>query len=117
MKLAWMDHVRTLFFVDKGKPGSNHKLLVSEYTYITSTPDVTDSREGNGVRHEGDQRYKTHHFVLEADIIGYWGLILGLRPANERRRYFVTMFLIGWVYYNKPRISCIATFFRENVFE
>ena len=24
------------------------------------------------------------------------GLILGLRPANERRRYFVTPFLIGW---------------------
>ena len=25
------------------------------------------------------------------------GLILGLRPANERRRYFVTTSLIGWV--------------------
>ena len=25
------------------------------------------------------------------------GLIIGLRPANERRRYFVTMSLIGWV--------------------
>ena len=24
------------------------------------------------------------------------GLILGLRPANERRRYFVTTSLIGW---------------------
>ena len=24
-------------------------------------------------------------------------LILGLRPANERRRYFVTTSLIGWV--------------------
>ena len=26
----------------------------------------------------------------------YPGLILGLRPANERRRYFVTASLIGW---------------------
>ena len=26
----------------------------------------------------------------------YTGLILGLRPANERRRYFVTASLIGW---------------------
>ena len=26
----------------------------------------------------------------------YAGLILGLRTANERRRYFVTMSLIGW---------------------
>ena len=25
------------------------------------------------------------------------GLILDLRPANERRRYFVTPSLIGWV--------------------
>ena len=25
------------------------------------------------------------------------GLILGLRPANKRLRYFVTMSLIGWV--------------------
>ena len=25
------------------------------------------------------------------------GLILGLHPANERRRYFVTASLIGWV--------------------
>ena len=26
----------------------------------------------------------------------YTGLILGLRPANERWRYFVTTSLIGW---------------------
>ena len=25
------------------------------------------------------------------------GMILGLRPANERRRYFVTSSLISWV--------------------
>ena len=31
------------------------------------------------------------------------GLILSLRPANKRRRYFVTTFLIGWVRaYNQP---------------
>ena len=30
------------------------------------------------------------------------GMILGLRPANERRRYFVKTSLIGW---GKPRIS------------
>ena len=32
--------------------------------------------------------------------LGYYitvsGLILGLRPANEGRRYFVTTSLIGW---------------------
>ena len=36
----------------------------------------------------------------------YWtaGLILGLPPANERRRYFVTTSIIGWVCGYKPRI-------------
>ena len=33
-------------------------------------------------------------FFTSLNIIS--GLILGLRPANERRRYFVTMSLIGW---------------------
>ena len=32
----------------------------------------------------------------------YSGLIQGLRPANERRRYFVMTSLIGWA---QPRIS------------
>ena len=31
-----------------------------------------------------------------AQIIGRPGLILGLRPVNERRRYKVTPSLIGW---------------------
>ena len=35
-----------------------------------------------------DTRYPVHESV---------GLILGLHPANERRRYFVTKSLIGWV--------------------
>ena len=34
------------------------------------------------------------------------GLILGLRPANEKRRYKVTPSLIGWAQtYNQPRDS------------
>ena len=38
-------------------------------------------------------------------------LIVGLRPANDRRRYFVTTSLIGWAHtYNQP---CLPTF-REN---
>ena len=33
----------------------------------------------------------------------YSGLILGLRPANERQRYFVTTSLIGWAQiWNQP---------------
>ena len=34
---------------------------------------------------------ETHSYVYIS------GPILGLRPANERRRYFVTTSLIGWV--------------------
>ena len=37
-------------------------------------------------------------FILYSQYHGCWSaLILGLRPANERRRYFVTTSLIGWV--------------------
>ena len=38
------------------------------------------------------------------------GLILGLRPASARRRYFVTTSLIGWA---KARISPV--FIRKSV--
>ena len=34
---------------------------------------------------------------LELQYIKASGLILGLRPANERQCYFVTTSLIGWV--------------------
>ena len=41
------------------------------------------------------------HTVISKYIVT--GLILGLRPADERRRYFVTTSLIGWVQsYNQP---------------
>ena len=33
---------------------------------------------------------------LSSISIAIPGLILGLRPTNERRRYFVTTSLIGW---------------------
>ena len=38
-------------------------------------------------------------FILSthATLISLSGLILGLRPANERRRYNVMPSLIGWV--------------------
>ena len=37
-----------------------------------------------------------YDFILHASRSDILGLILGLRPANERRRYFVTTSLIGW---------------------
>ena len=46
---------------------------------------------------------KKYHDKFESyDLMGLLGsipgLILVLRPANERRRYFVTTSLIGWVH-------------------
>ena len=38
----------------------------------------------------------TNPSVFYINIYGSPGLILGLRPANEGRRYVVTMSLIGW---------------------
>ena len=38
----------------------------------------------------------TKHTVITHPHQQDAGLILGLRPANERRRYSVTTFLIGW---------------------
>ena len=38
----------------------------------------------------------TSAFAQALYKVSITGLILGLRPANERRRYFVTTSLIGW---------------------
>ena len=42
------------------------------------------------------QNYDTVYNFLPSSISLGVGLILGLRPANERRRYKVTPSLIGW---------------------
>ena len=37
------------------------------------------------------------------------GIILCMRPANERRRYNVTSSLIGWAHaQNKPRVGSVG---------
>ena len=50
---------------------------------------------------------------FERQAASYSGLILGLRPANERRCYFVTTSVIGWAqtqnqhwYSNSPWTRC-----------
>ena len=35
---------------------------------------------------------------LEVSIDGFTEIILCMRPANERRRYIVTSYLIGWAH-------------------
>ena len=44
-------------------------------------------------------------YVVEYHMAMLSGLILGLHPANERRRYFVTTSLIDSLTVRKPRIS------------
>ena len=47
--------------------------------------------------------------VSDAHVQPCAGLILGLRPANERRRYKVTPSLIGWAQmYNQPCMWCMV---------
>ena len=42
--------------------------------------------------------WKVYHCIITVlEKVGHSGLVLGLRPANERQRYFVTPSLIGWV--------------------
>ena len=41
--------------------------------------------------------YVQYSMMVKVISVSISGLILGLRRANERRRYFVTTSLIGWV--------------------
>ena len=49
------------------------------------------------------------NFWKQWQCCGHWRLILGLRPANERRRYKVTPSLIGWAQtYNEPCLKAVG---------
>ena len=49
------------------------------------------------------------------DVIMCTGLIVGLRPDNDRRRYFVTTYFIGWAQtQNQP--CCMMTSWHGNAF-
>ena len=67
---------------DKGAYFMNYSVYWLKVLYISSDMDIL----------------KQCVPVDPANAFGHgWHLILGLRPANERRRYFVTTSLIGWV--------------------
>ena len=56
-------------------------------------------------RHTGGTLMVTAAGILR---LGSTGMILGLCPANERRRYFVTISLIGWAQtWNQPCLPCM----------
>ena len=50
---------------------------------------VPEIQQDEGKWDEPQEPHESHYSVP--------GLILGVRPANERRRYTVTPSLIGWV--------------------
>ena len=53
------------------------------------------NHEYNGISQViANTSYSYHYWI---SFITVTGLILGLHPANERRRYFVMASLIGWV--------------------
>ena len=67
-------------------PGQQNMLYTCEFKFNWSSTFVIASYKGHVV-------YVPNQWTL---LIHSTGLILALRPANERRRYFVTTSLIGW---------------------
>ena len=54
---------------------------------------------GIAILYDKVNTWNTNHARATIPTVDFWreaGLIVGLRPANERRRYKVTSFLIGW---------------------
>ena len=43
------------------------------------------------------ENWVNHRWLIELNATSDTGLIQGLHPANERRRYKITPFLVGWV--------------------
>ena len=56
----------------------------------------TNNRSYTGWCFRDWQRPHPVYSMLRTEPFEYTGLTLGLCPANERRRYFVTTSLIGW---------------------
>ena len=80
----------------KPQPLSQDVTLYEQVFFDLETTGLGKSRVQNqSLSYHGMQRHT------------WSGLILGLRPANERRRYFVTASLIGWAQtWNQPWWSC-----------
>ena len=85
----------------KGQAGSKINNNLREYQ---RTKCLQRLYKGEDIR--ADSRYAPSQWetALLCNDVSYWldaslesGLILGLLPANERRLYFVTTSLIGWV--------------------
>ena len=94
-------HVYSMACVERG----GGKRLSSLSCAPTTPEAATPAREPDGghVTLTSPKPHHSTHNALGSDPhlnaearLTYTGLILGLRPANERRRYFVTTSLIGW---------------------
>ena len=67
-------------------------VVTDDYVWTISGDISHNMLQTQQIGGQGDDYY-TVKFHYDAGT----GLILGLHPANERQRYFVTMSLIGWV--------------------
>ena len=71
-----------------------------------SAGQVTDMYQtkqiGNGQQADNHRRVirwlSVQNFEHAQNSLTYTGISLGMRPANERRRYIVTTYLIGWAH-------------------
>ena len=68
--------------------------------FCASTKAFVSSASGSSIHRYGSDTYNNVPLLVQAMTCvlsnHLSGLILGLRPANKRRRYIVTMSLIGW---------------------
>ena len=76
-KIQWNPSQNSFIFI----PENEFENVVCKMAAILSRPQCVDK----------------HPSANESNTVPISRLILGLRPANERQRYFVTTSLIGWV--------------------
>ena len=82
---------------DKTVIRSSHLCWFDDHIFILKCPPVLPRHKKNG--NICSWHFQKMHFGQVPSLRSgpyLSGLILGLRPANERRRYFVTTSLIGW---------------------
>ena len=113
-KKKWFGNSATRLILMAMKPGPWFNIKMTSYQYRKShCEDKTIlwlarwhfyTESGPRIFQENSKKQRSTLWLLMPWLLchqvnssnGIVGLILGLRPANERRRYFVTTSLIGW---------------------
>ena len=85
-----------LYLKSAGSSCRCHNFIWINYSQIATYDLLSSPRTGGHLVRTRPQLCGFLHIPANVRIFFFSGMILGLRPANERRRYFVTTSLIGW---------------------